>query len=42
MLERIRSIYPAFSSTLAYSWAPLTVALLIVAVIFSGGAGVTR
>ena len=42
MLARIRSIYPALSSTVAYSWAPLTVALFAVAVIFSGGTGSTR
>jgi hypothetical protein len=42
MLDRIRSIVPALSSTLAYSWAPLTVALFAVAVLFSGGIGGTR
>jgi hypothetical protein len=33
MFARIRSIYPALSSTLAYSWAPLTVALTAIAVL---------
>jgi hypothetical protein len=42
MLARLRSIYPALTSTLAYSWAPLTVALFAIAVIFSRGAGATR
>lgn len=42
MLARIRSIYPALTSTLAYSWAPLTVALFAVAVIFSRGVGATQ
>jgi len=42
MLARIRSIYPALSSTVAYSWAPLTVALFAVAALFSGNAGAGR
>lgn len=33
MLVRLRSIYPALASTLAYSWAPLTVALTAIAVL---------
>ena len=33
MLVRIRSIYPALASTIAYSWAPLTVALTAIAVL---------
>ena len=42
MFDRIRSIVPALSSTLAYSWAPLTVALFAIAAIFSGGAASLR
>jgi hypothetical protein len=34
MLDRMRAIYPALSSTLAASWVPLTIGLMVVAVIF--------
>ena len=36
MLDRMRAIYPAFSSALAASWLPLTVGLVTVVVIFGG------
>ena len=42
MIDRIRATYHAVSSAVAYSWAPLTVALFAVGVIFSGGAGAAR
>lgn len=34
MLNRMRAIYPAISSTLAASWMPLTVGLVAVVVLF--------
>ena len=34
MLDRMRAIYPAISSTIRASWMPLTIGLVAVAVLF--------